>query len=160
MATKRNTNNDSRILQLKKQIEEKKKGLARSEKFVPVTHCSLDLDSTGRAVNLHTCCSVNDLSLLAVEVNAFQQSAYELGLSPTIGGFSLQDWLTDLRAKIAVLDRQNEQNRLKALESKLHELLSPEKKTEILIDEMAGTLLSSRSFQEHPETSLDSDMCS
>ena len=44
--------NDELILQLKKQIEDKKKALRATEKFTPITNCSIELDGVRQNIQV------------------------------------------------------------------------------------------------------------
>ena len=63
-----------------------------------------------------------------------------MDLDVKIQGHSLSDWITDLQSKILVVNKTKEEDRLKVLESKLTDLLSADKKTELLIEELQGLI--------------------
>jgi len=48
--------------------------------------------------------------------------------------------LTDIKAKLDFVSRKEEENKRKAMEAKLHQLLSNEKKIELEIDEIIKSL--------------------
>ena len=61
--------NDDRILELKKQVEDKKKELAsKKTRFVPITNCILEMD--GMTLNLNVL-SESALILLWIRLNTF-----------------------------------------------------------------------------------------
>ncbi len=132
--------NDQTILKLKKQIEEKKVALKVTERFVPVTNCSIEIDGT--RLNIQVLNKEQIVSLL-VKLNAYKLSAKDLGLLSefTMSGFSLDDWIKDLQAKLMNVNRKVEEARLKLLEDKLHSLLSVDKKVELEIEEIASSIL-------------------
>jgi hypothetical protein len=121
--------NDATILELKKQIEEKKKEL--TAKFVPITNCSIELE--GKRYNIHTFSDKNTIMDLMIKINALFMSAKQLGFEDeyTISGYSIKDWLKDLRSKLEVVTIKEKEKSLKVMESKLDGLLSEDKKTEI-----------------------------
>jgi hypothetical protein len=131
--------NDTKIMELKKQIEIKKEKLKKSEKFSPVTNCSLEFE--GKRHNIHALQKPQIVELL-VKLNTYNLSAKDLGLVNEfkIGGFSADEWITDLRAKLDFASRKEEEIKLKAMESKLHQLLSNDKKVELEIEEIANML--------------------
>ena len=57
-----------------------------------------------------------------------------------ISGYNVSDWITDIKSKLEIVSYKAEENKLKVMETKLHELLSNEKKTELAIDEIEGML--------------------
>jgi hypothetical protein len=132
------TKNDKQILALKKQIEEKKK-LLKNSKFNPVTNCSLTMN--GVRFNIHT--MTKDTLLQHI---AFLKSA-ENGLKEVlpdeklmIEGFSTTDWIEDLVSKFNTLNISLEKERLKTLETKLHNLLSLDTKVELELSELAKSI--------------------
>ncbi|MGG1440867.1 hypothetical protein ABE354_02180 [Brevibacillus laterosporus] len=131
--------NDQKILELKKQIEEKKKKVGMSQKFTPVTNCSIELD--GARYNIQVL-QKEQIILLVVKLNAYALAAKELGLlgDYNISGFNVMDWLTDLKAKLDFVNRKEEEGKLKMMEAKLDQLLSNEKKVELEIDEIESML--------------------
>lgn len=136
---KRLNSNDAIILKLKTEIAEKKKNIKGAEKFTPKTNCSLMME--GERINLHAA-SLETLTLALVKLNALRMSAEDLpmDLDVKIQGHALEDWLDDLQSKILVVNKTKEEDRLKVLESKLTDLLSADKKTELLIEELQGLI--------------------
>jgi len=81
------------------------------------------------------------LIALLVKLNTYAMSAKDLGLeSYVISGFDVVDWLIDIKSKLDFVSRKEEENKLKVMESKLHQLLSNEKKVELEIDEIMKSL--------------------
>jgi hypothetical protein len=131
--------NDDRILELKKQIEDKRKTISEKKiRFVPETNCILNMD--GMTINLNVC-SDDALVLLLIRLNSYLMSAVELGMPDfEISGYSVTDWIKDIKSKLEVSSLKKEETDLKKMESKLDKLLSNDKKTEIEIDEIASLL--------------------
>ncbi|OZB98147.1 hypothetical protein [Paenibacillus sp. XY044] len=131
--------NDQKILELKKQIEEKKKLIGKSKKFSPITNCSIELD--GVRQNIQTL-GKEQLVLMLIKLNAYAASAKELGLLDVynVSGYNVIEWIEDLKAKLDFINRKDEENKLKAMEAKLDKLLSDEKKVELEIDEIEAAL--------------------
>lgn len=131
--------NDDRILELKKQIEAKKKTIAEKKiRFTPETNCVLYID--GVIFNLNVC-SDSDLLLLLVQLHSYQMAALDLGIDHLeISGYSVTAWVDDIKSKLDVLTAKKEEADLKQMESKLDKLLSEDKKTELELDEIAALL--------------------
>lgn len=131
--------NDDRILELKKQVEDKKKELAsKKTRFVPITNCILEMD--GMTLNLNVL-SERALILLWIRLNTYRMSATDLGLRKfEISGYDLEDWITDVKVRLEVIATKREENDLKAMETKLDKLLSEDKKTELELDSIAELL--------------------
>ncbi len=131
--------NDDRILELKKQIETKKKTISEKKvRFIPETNCVLSMD--GMNINLNVC-SDDALVLLLIRLNSYLMSAVDLGMSDfEISGYGITAWIKDIKSKLEVSSLKKEEADLKKMESKLDKLLSDDKKTELEIDEIANLL--------------------
>lgn len=132
------TKNDERIMQLKQQIETKKKELAdKPHRFIPTTNCLLVLD--GVTHNLH----VESSDMLLIKVNMIAMSARDLGMDISkimISGFALTDWIDDILHNMEVQKYKEEKKKLDRLEKQLNALLSDDKKTELEIDSIEALL--------------------
>lgn len=131
--------NDQRILELKKQIESKKEKLGKSSRFTPVTNCSLELDNV--RINIQTL-NKTDLTMLLIRMNSFLISSKDLGVDKDFkfSGYSLEEWITDIRSKLEVMSRKDEEKLLKSMEDKLLKLLSDGKKVELEINDIESML--------------------
>ncbi|WP_405169438.1 hypothetical protein [Paenibacillus sp. FSL H3-0286] len=131
--------NDQKILELKKQIELKKEKLSKSQKFTPITNCSIEID--GVRHNIQVLQKEQILTLL-IKINTYVLSSKDLGLldSFNINGYHVLDWIADLKLKYEILNRKEEEQKLKAMETKLDKLLSDDKKVELELDEIAALL--------------------
>lgn len=133
-----NETNDKKIMELKKQIEEKKNKISKSQRFTPITNCSIEVD--GVRYNLQVL-TKEQLITLMVKLNTYAMSAKDLGVDDySISGFTVLDWITDIKSKLDFVSRKEEENKLKVMESKLHQLLSNEKKVELEIEEIMKSL--------------------
>ena len=133
-----NETNDSKIMVLKKQIEDKKAKLVKSQKFTPITNCSIEVDGIRHNLQVLT---KEQLITLLIKLNLYSMSAKDLGLdSYIVSGFEVLDWIIDIKSKLDFVSRKEEENKLKMMESKLHQLLSNEKKVELEIDEIMKNL--------------------
>lgn len=133
-------NNDEKIIKLKQQIEEKRNKLGNLKRFTPITNCILELD--GITTNIQIL-SKEKLALLLIKLNLYKMSMENLNMSLDeiiINGYDVRDWIIDILAKIDIISYKEEEQKLKTMESKLVELLSKEKKTELAIDEIEKML--------------------
>lgn len=130
--------NDERIMNLKKQIEEKREKLSKQTgKFVPITNCLLTIDKV--TYNLH----VESNELLLIKLNMMSMSAKDLGLDIStivISGYSLADWIEDVNNFLKVKAYKEEKSKLNRLEKQLDTLLSDDKKTELEINSIEALL--------------------
>lgn len=131
--------NDDRIMQLKEQIEKKREELAASNtsRFIPITNCLLVIDKT--TYNLH----VDSSELLLIKLNLMRLSAKDLGIDTNklmISGYSLDNWITDVKNNLSIQNYRTEKKKLDSLEKQLTALLSDDKQTELQIDQLAALL--------------------
>lgn len=131
------TKNDERVLQLKEVIDKKRIELKSVKKFTPLTNCVLDLE--GQKYNLNVL-QFDDLQLLLVRLNMYLISAKDLKVNLEISGYSIAEWITDVKCKIEIIEYKRKEVELKTLETKLDKMLSDEKKTEMELDEIAAML--------------------
>lgn len=130
--------NDKRILELKAQIAIKKEKISKSQRFMPITNCSLDLGGAKYNLNTQT---AEQLTFLLVRLNMYQMSAENLKIENfVISNYPATDWMEDIQNKLNVLSRKEEERKLKEMEAALDKLLSKEKKTELDIDNIAAQL--------------------
>lgn len=130
--------NDERIMKLKQQIDVKRKELAnQTGRFTPITNCLLVIDKV--TYNLH----VESSELLLIKVNMMAMSAKDLGFDISnviISGYSLADWIDDIKNYMKVQSYKDEKKKLEKLEKQLDALLSDDKRTELEIDSIAALL--------------------
>lgn len=129
--------NDERVLQLKKIIDEKKSELKAVKRFTPLTNCILNLEDKNYNLNV---LQLDDLKLLLVKLNMYLMSAKDLDVELDISGYSIEDWMMDIKSKMEIFEYKKKESELKALEAKLDKMLSDEKKTELELDEIAALL--------------------
>lgn len=135
--------NDTRIMNLKADIQKRKEKLALSPvTFLPETNCILKLD--GKNINLHTC-DEDKLLSLAIDLNCKLISAASLP-SPfvpetdpekiMVSGFSIKCWMNDIYNLMQLGKHEKEVRKLNGLERELSTLLSEDVKTELRLDEI------------------------
>ena len=131
--------NDDRILELKKQVENKKKEIAKKNvKFVSETNLVIEIN--GQKTNINVL-NEKDLESLLVILNMYRMSAVDLEMKDfEISGYKVDQWMNDVKAKINMKTLKNEEAELKRLEEKLDKLLSEDKKTELELDSIAALL--------------------
>jgi len=129
-------NNDKTILSLKKQVEDKKKLLKGTDRFVPKTNCSLSID--GLRYNLNVS-GKEEVLLLLAKVNNLKISLAQILPEETlvISGYPVDMWIDDLKSRFNTLNRKLEEERLKILEGKLHNLLTIDTKVSLELKDLA-----------------------
>jgi hypothetical protein len=133
------SDNDKMILELKKQVESKKKLLKSSERFSPKTNCNLTLHNERYNLNV---VDKPTLLLLLAQLQSLNTSVKQVLPDETleISGFSADLWIDDIKSKYSVLNRKLENERLNVLELKLHALLSIDKKVELEIADLKSQI--------------------
>jgi hypothetical protein len=131
--------NDERILQLREQIKAKKEKIGKVGRFTAVTNCSLELD--GVRINLNVLDKEKLLQLL-VKLNSYFLSAKAVGVETQVeySGYKLDEWITDVSAKLSILNKKDEERQLSVMEAKLEKMLSDEKQVELELDSIADML--------------------
>ena len=131
-------NNDQKILELKKKIEEERKLLSGTEKFQPLTTCIIE--RFGIKVNLRTLTDA-ELRLILVAINALLKSSVEMGMqNVSISDFALEDWQNDVISMLKQREKVERKSIINRLEAKLQNMLSDEKKTELEIENIEKLL--------------------
>lgn len=137
------TKNDTRIMNLKADIQKRKETLTLSPvTFRPETNCMLKLD--GKNFNLHTCDEEKLLSL-AIDLNCKLISAASLPApfipetdpkKIMVNGFSIKAWMNDIYNLMQSEKYEKELRKLNGLERELSTLLSEDVKTGLRLDEI------------------------
>lgn len=129
--------NDNRIMELKDTIQSAKKSI-KVKRFQPTTNCLLGLNGT--AYNLHVC-SEDELKILLVILHSYEMSAKDLGIEiPDMQGFSIGDWVQDIKDKLEIMQMQSKKSELSKTEKQLDKLLSEDKRTELEISSLEEAL--------------------
>ncbi|VIF90959.1 Uncharacterised protein [Clostridioides difficile] len=130
-------NSDNKIIILKTQIKLKKEKLDSIKKFTPKTNCILDLND--KKINIQVL-KKHELALLVCTLHSYNKSSKDLNINLVISGYSVQDWIDDIKSKLDILTINEERSKLEEMERKLMELLSNEKKVELEINEIESML--------------------
>ena len=138
MTNKQNVN-DEKIMALKSQIQEKKKCLKTKKRFSPITNCNLELDGVRYNIQVPNKEILFDL-LIKLNSNLLSYRDLELEDEYIISGYSIDQWITDVKLKLEILKYEEEDRKLKLLENKLHVLLSSEKQVALAIDEIESLI--------------------
>ncbi len=129
--------NDEKIFTLKKLVDEKKSKIT-NVRFVPTTNCLISIDGSNFNLNV---LDKDTLILILVKLNMYKKSLEDLKISNfKLSGYSIEDWMTDIKLKLNVLEQKEEANSLKQLERKLEDLLSVDKKIELEIGDIENLL--------------------
>lgn len=131
--------NDDIILELRDKIDKKRNNLKNLRRFSPITNCIIELDKKNHNIRVM---NENDLMILLIKLNSYKISYIDLSLAESclFSGFSLDDWISDIRQKLDYINKKNEQEKLKKMENKLKALLTNEKKVQLEVEELKNLL--------------------
>ena len=132
-------NNDIKILELKNKIEDKRSNIKELKRFNPITNCILIF--RGESYNLNVQDKQQLINLL-VELNSLYLSYKNLDIEDEylLNGFSLEDWISDIKQKIDIINIKAETKKLNDLETKLNKMLSQDKKTEMELNDIENMI--------------------
>ena len=149
MARKK-ANNDDVIIELKKEIERRKKEIENTESNFPnKTNMTFSFsERLSDSVNINTINSVEALikmhSTLKSMKDTYEESAKILSVENvpkfTWMGFEFDKWECDIKNKISRIQINEKKSKLNQLETKLNQLMSVELKTKLSLDEITSEL--------------------
>ena len=151
MATSKKSipSNDERAQKLIEIIQLKKKEIEQAEKPQYRTNCMFNYTegmATG-GINLQVqqdlVVLVNILSFLNNKEASFDLTTEELGLTDlkfTWQGHSVADWKADIQTRINKIQIKKKKDELAVYESKLNNIISPERKAQMELDELERSL--------------------
>lgn len=130
---------DDQVLKLFKVLEQRKVDVEVAEKEVKGswrTNCSLVLSTNSQPINIQT---LSKERLVIIFGELLQQQEYVKKASDILGidfdnninGFSFDDWVNDLKKRIAILEINEKRKQLSNLESRINSLVSPEQRRKL-----------------------------
>ena len=143
--------NDERALKLLTVLKEKKEKVEKLSKPQYQTNMTFYYPFVNKNVNLHVCNDENTLieyytyisSTIIDRTNAKRDLLDDEEAEAVIlDGFTLEQWRTDFKTKLGVINIRKEKESLKIMEEKINNMISPEKRTELELELMERELLS------------------
>ena len=137
-------NNDSKIKELLKKVEEQRAGLGSKPKTTLVTNGLLVVN--GNSYNINTLNKTQIVSLFAtllIENDAQKKACKELGIDElpfSVQMYTISQWKEDLINRIATLDWNERKSKLDKTEAQLKALVSEEARTADALDDIAKML--------------------
>lgn len=130
--------NDKKILQLKDEIK-KKNALIKKTKFNPITNCVLILHGSNYNLNV---IPIDTILYLMASLNALKIALKEIAPEEelNLGNYSVDEWLTDLKSRLQVLQISKEIKKLAELEAKLQLLLTNETQVSLALKDIEDNL--------------------
>ena len=137
--------NDTRIKALMVKVEEQRKALGTKPKSALETNGLFKFEN-GESLNINTITdesvAVLVLSHILLREQSHQNAQKELNVDIPFmwRGYSIEDWITDLKLCVAKIKYTSEEKKLKVLEAKLANLISDKAKTEMELDDIENLL--------------------
>lgn len=128
-------------------VQKKKAEVAKAEKPSWETNCVFHPDPNSSAsLNIQALTKAKDLvgilAFLLEKQSAFDEANKQLGTNVKFdwGGFTVEQWRSDLKTRIDKIDITTKRKELEALEVRLNALVSPEMRHQMELDEIAALL--------------------
>lgn len=139
---------DQKTLDLIQEVARRKQEIAKAERPNWITNCSFSFEEgSSKTVNLHVCQDVRQMITIAAFLReseiSYNAAAQELGVDAppfTWSGFSVSDWLSDIRTRINRIQIDSKKKKLAALEERLNKIISPELRAEMELEAIAAEL--------------------
>jgi hypothetical protein len=130
---------DQKTLALVEDIQSRKAEIAKLEKPNWRTNCSFSYEEgSSKTINIHVESSVKNLVCIAAflieKQSSYMSAALHLKVEApafTWSGFSVTDWLEDIKTRINKLQISAKKKKLDQLETRLNAIISPELKAEL-----------------------------
>jgi hypothetical protein len=138
--------NDDKIKELLNQLNDKKNKLGKRERHVLETNGLLKIDD--KSFNINTINNPNVIVELLANLisreNNYNEAAKRLNIQSqfTWNGYTIEQWETDFRNRLNVIEYDRKLKELKELENRLNSLISDDGKTSLEIDNISGVLSS------------------
>ena len=139
---------DERTLALIQEVTRRKQEIARLERPQWKTNCSFVFSEDGtQPINLHVESDVRKLVRMAAFIfsraEAYGLAANLLGVDAPdfqIQGYSSEDWISDIKDRIAKIQIATKRKQLEALETRLNGLISPELRAQLELQAIEAEL--------------------
>ncbi len=139
---------DKETLALIQEVRARKKEIISLERPVWKTDCSFCQGGGHRPVNLQVESSIFELIKIAAFIRQqeiiYTQQVVELKITdaPTFThqGFSANDWVDDIKTRIAKIQITSKKKTLEALEARLSAIISPELRAEMELEDIKKAL--------------------
>lgn len=138
---------DKQIKELFELVEQKRKDIFKVEKMAWLTNCSFSFeDKNMNNVNIQAC---SDLSLLTKilgylkrEKHYFDEASKQLNYNGTFkwNNFTYNEWENDIMSRFKKIIVVKEKEKLKDLEDRLNNLISPEYRRELELEQITKIL--------------------
>jgi len=136
--------NDAQIKKFRKAVETKRAALGNKPKVAYTTNALLEIN--GDRVNLNTlstearCVEVARDLLMVESFTVEANEALDTNVSATIGGFTITQWVEDIKLRVRLIAWERDKKKLNAMDKQLQELMSEGARTADAIANIAAQL--------------------
>jgi len=140
---------DNKTLELLKEVNRRKKEIASAEKPQYITNCNFSYTENGaNVINVHVEANVRNLIAIAAFLlersKLYDEAATALGVQEpppfTWAGFTVKDWMSDLRMRLTKVQIAAKRKSLEELEERLNKIVSPELRAQMELDAISEAL--------------------
>lgn len=142
------TTTDSKTLELINEVKRRKQEINSAEKPNWATNRNFSFtEDSAKVTPLHVEANVRNLVFIAGflldKQRSYAEAAAALGMGVetfTWQGFSVNDWLADIKLRVTKLQIASKKEKLEALESRLNSIISPELRAEMELEDIEALL--------------------
>jgi hypothetical protein len=140
---------DKKTLELIQEVKRKKAEIAKAERPNWRTNCSFSYtEGSSSTTNIQVEASIRNLINIAAFLmdrqRSYKDAITALGVDAapefTWGGFSVADWLEDLKTRISKIDIAAKRKKLETLETRLNAIISPDLRAQLELEAIASEL--------------------
>ena len=137
---------DQTTLSLIKEVQRQKQEIAKAEKPSWNTNMSFSFSERTGTVNLHTVATPTELASIATfllnQSRSHEEACSLIGVAVPFKwqGFTLGEWIEDIKTRASKIQITEKKNKLEALEKRLNAIISPELKAEMELQAIAEEL--------------------
>lgn len=137
---------DQKVQGLMEQVKKQRKELGDISKPHWITSCRIKLPGLDNAINIQVeqnttslASAIGTLKRMADDIKAVEK---ELGVSvpAVLDNYQIEDWITDIKLRINIINKQAKQKKLANMEKKLKPLLSEDQRREMALAEIESEL--------------------
>jgi len=147
---KKSPTSDQKTLDLIREVKNRKEEISKAERPNWLTNCSFSFvdGNLNGAVNIHVESNIKNLisyvAFLLDKERSYKEAATVLAIDspPTFAwnGFSVGDWIKDIKTRISKIQIASKKKKLEELESRLSAIISPELRAQMELDAIASEL--------------------
>lgn len=140
---------DKKTLELIVEVNRQRAEISKIEKPNWKTSCSFSyVEGNNSTINLHVESNVRNLikivAFLQNREKSYNQASKDLGVENapefTWNGFSVADWIEDVKMRINKIQIADKKKKFETLEARLNAIISPELRAEIELEKIANEL--------------------